>query len=61
MKLFAKIVNGLKPLATFAKSSILDFWLGSDCASVDVLRTSDNLKVVCQTFEVCYLDVTDSS
>ena len=30
MKLFAKIVNNWKPLTIFAKSFILDVWLGSD-------------------------------
>ena len=34
--LFAKIVNGLKSLTIFAKSFILDVWLGSECASVHV-------------------------
>ena len=34
MALFAKIVNGWKTLNIFAKSSILDVWLGSECASV---------------------------
>ena len=28
MELFAKIVNGLKPLTVFVKSSILDVWIG---------------------------------
>ena len=33
MKLFAKIVNGFKLLNIFAKSSILDFYLGFEYAS----------------------------
>ena len=33
MELFAKIVNGWKLLTNFAKSSILDTWLGSEYAS----------------------------
>ena len=33
MKPFAKLVNGFKPLTTFAKTSILDLWLGSEYAS----------------------------
>ena len=31
MKLFAKTVNGYKPLTIFAESSILDVWQGSEC------------------------------
>ena len=34
---FAKIVNSLYPLTIFAKSFILDVWLGSECASVHYL------------------------
>ena len=30
IELFAKRVNGLKPLTIFAKSSILDVWQGSE-------------------------------
>ena len=33
MKLFKKIVNSWKPVAIFAESFILDFWLGSEYAS----------------------------
>ena len=33
MELFAKIVNGLKPLTVFTKSSILDLGQGSEHAS----------------------------
>ena len=33
MKLFAKIFSGCQPLSIFAKSSILDVWLHSKCAS----------------------------
>ena len=29
MELLAKIVNGFRPLTTFAESSVLDVWLGS--------------------------------
>ena len=32
MKLFAKIVNSFQPLTILAKGSILDVWLGSECA-----------------------------
>ena len=32
MKLYANIVHGWKPLTIFAKSSILDVWLVSECA-----------------------------
>ena len=32
---FAKIVNGLKLLTIFAKSSILDVWLGSEYIFVE--------------------------
>ena len=32
MELFLKIINGRKPLTIFAKSSILDVWLGSERA-----------------------------
>ena len=32
MESFVKIVNGLKPLAIFAKGSILDFWQGFEYA-----------------------------
>ena len=30
---FAKKVNGFQLLAIFTESSVLDFWLGSECAS----------------------------
>ena len=33
MYLMAKTFNGFLPLTIFAKSSILDVWLGSECAS----------------------------
>ena len=33
MELFAKIINGLCPLITFAKNFIWDVWLSSDCSS----------------------------
>ena len=33
MKLFVKTVNGLQPLTNFAKSSILDIWLGIEYAT----------------------------
>ena len=33
MELFFKIVNGFQPLAIFAKSFVLDVWLGSEYAS----------------------------
>ena len=33
MELFAETVDGYTPLAIFAKSSILDVGLGSECAS----------------------------
>ena len=33
MELLAKIVNGWKPFTVFAKSSILDVWLGSEYTS----------------------------
>ena len=33
MELFAEIVNGLQQLTDFTKSSILDVWLSSECAS----------------------------
>ena len=33
MKLFVKIVKGLQPLTNFAKSSILDIWLGTEYAT----------------------------
>ena len=33
MGIFPKIVNMLRPLNIFAKSSTLDFWLGYDCSS----------------------------
>ena len=33
MELFAKIVNGLKPLTIFAKHFIVDVFMGSECAS----------------------------
>ena len=33
MELFGKIVNGFSPLTIFAKSYILDVWLGSENAS----------------------------
>ena len=32
MELFVKIVNDFYPLTIFAKSFILDIWLGSVCA-----------------------------
>ena len=31
MKLFAKLTNGQKLLAIFAKNFIIDVWLGSEC------------------------------
>ena len=31
MELLPKIVIGWKPLTIFAKSSVLDVWLGSEC------------------------------
>ena len=37
MELFAKIVNGLKPMTIFAKISILDIWLGFDHSSSNSL------------------------
>ena len=36
MDFFAKIVNGWKLLTIFAKSSVLDVWLGSEHASVNL-------------------------
>ena len=30
---FAKLNNGFKPLTSFARSTILDVWLGSEYAS----------------------------
>ena len=33
MELFTKVVNDLKPLSIFAKSVILDVWLGYEYAS----------------------------
>ena len=33
IKRFAKIANGYKALAVFAKHPILDVWQGSECAS----------------------------
>ena len=33
MELFGKIVNGFSPLTIFAKSYVLDVWLGSEYAS----------------------------
>ena len=50
MKYFSKITNGWKPLAIFAKSSILDVSWGSDYAFEDGLRTFENLKEVYETF-----------
>ena len=35
MESFMKIVNSWKPLTIFAKSSILDVWLMSECASIN--------------------------
>ena len=37
MRLFWKLVNDYQQLTTFAKSSILDFWFGSECAFAVVL------------------------
>ena len=34
MELFAKMVNGLKLLTVFTKSSILDVWQGSEYDSI---------------------------
>ena len=34
MKFFANVINGRNPLIIFAKSSILDVWLGSKYVSV---------------------------
>ena len=34
MKFFANVINGHNPLIIFAKSSMLDVWLGSKCVSV---------------------------
>ena len=41
MKLFVQIVNGLQPLTIFAKSSILDIWVGTEYATAQsyVLKT----------------------
>ena len=33
MELFSKIINGFQPLTVLAKSSILDVWQGSECAT----------------------------
>ena len=33
MEPFVKMFKSFRPLIIFAKSSILDFWLGSECAS----------------------------
>ena len=33
MELFVKIVDGWRPLAIFAKSTIVDIWQGSEYAS----------------------------
>ena len=38
MKIFVKTVSGWKPLTNFAKSSILDFWMGSKYASVNYME-----------------------
>ena len=46
MTLFAKIVNHLKLLTIFAKSSILDTWWGSDFApdvAADDLQPTENV------------------
>ena len=44
MNLFAKIVNGWKPLTFFAKSSNLDVWQGSEYAScIDELESTDQI------------------
>ena len=32
MEFFVKLVNGSHQLTTFTKSSILDVWVGSECA-----------------------------
>ena len=32
MKLFVKLVNSSQQVTSFAKSSILDVWMGSECA-----------------------------
>ena len=37
MELFAKIVNGWKPLFIFTKGSILDLWLGSEYTSEQII------------------------
>ena len=33
MEIFVEVVNGWKLLNIFAESSLLDIWLGSECAS----------------------------
>ena len=45
MELFAKIVNGNKPLAIFAKSSISKVWLGSEYSSNITIITSKFTKL----------------
>lgn len=35
----AKIVNGIQPIAILAKSSILNFWLDSEYASISEIST----------------------
>ena len=34
MELFAKIINDFQPITIFAKSCIIDVWVGSECAFV---------------------------
>ena len=45
MELFAKIVNGLQPLAIFAKKSVLDVLLGSEYSSPSYCVLSVTLKI----------------
>ena len=42
MELFVKIVNGFQSLIVFAKSSVLDVWLGSENVSEIFILSQDD-------------------
>ena len=46
MKFLAKIINGIKPLAIFSKSPILDVWLGFEYTPMQIILVFCSYKKV---------------
>ena len=49
MERFEKIVNGLTPLTSFWKRSILDVWQGSEYTYGDQCLYDNNIKLRCNS------------